>query len=174
MHFSASREKCKVDENLEGLLRYAKLKCKIKKHKTWTYIAKMILWYGFPSVEYLVMAKIEIFKGVIKWSHVYYFLQQHLAQKYSKCQLTFYIWHLFHAFIIWLSKMLIKLRHRQSNASYLLLSALSCLFSFELITIGLIESYCGHDITLNYTKWQKRVKHKNLLMINANENDYDD
>ena len=34
MHFSASREKCKVDENLEGLFRYAKLKCKIKKHKT--------------------------------------------------------------------------------------------------------------------------------------------
>ena len=76
--------------------------------------------------------------------------------------------------MIWLRKMLIKLRHRKSNASYLLLSALSCLFSFELITIGLIESYCGHDITLNYTKWQKRVKHKNLLMINANENDNDD
>ena len=85
-----------------------------------------------------------------------------------------YMCHLFHAFNFWLSKMLIKLRHRKSNASYLLLSALSCLFSFELITTDLIESYCGHDVTLNYTKRQKRVKDKNLLMINANENDYDD
>ena len=44
--FSASREKCKVDENLEGLFRYAKLKCKIKNIKHVYSQNNLVVWFS--------------------------------------------------------------------------------------------------------------------------------
>ena len=96
------------------------------------------------------------------------------CEKYFKCQLTFYTCQVFHEFIIDVSKLMIKINQRKTKCIRRVIVHLIIPLFIWINYNWFDRGFSGHDKALKDTKWQKRIKYKNLLMINANANDYDD